>query len=325
VVHLVQVGFSLERTEQTRQTFLLILGAMLPVGLALAGGGGWLLARRSLKPVDVMTQAAQRISVFQLSERLEESGTGDELDRLARTLNETLERLNQSFNQIRQFSADASHELQTPLTVLKGEIEVALRSSRSADEYRITLQSALEEIDRMARLVEGLLFLARADAGVLKIDWQSVELGQLVGDVRRQLGKMTSERGVELRVELEGRVLVVGDPILLRQMVQNLVQNGLKYTPAGGSVTVSAGQVEDWAELRVSDTGKGLNPEDRQKIFQRFYRSAGARSESGGGAGLGLSIVRSVVQAHQGEIEVVSELGSGSTFTVRLPLIQDSN
>lgn len=324
VVHLVQVGFSLERTEQTRWTFLLILAAMLPVGLALAGGGGWLLERRSLKPVDVITQAARRISAFHLSERLEETGTGDELDRLARTLNETLGRLDQSFDQIRQFSADASHELQTPLTVLKGEIEVTLRSNRTVAEYRNTLQSALEEIDRMARLVEGLLFLARADSGVLRIDRQSVELGQLIEDVQRQLAKVALKQGLELRVELEGPVPIIGDPILLRQMVQNLVHNGLKFTPAGGTVTVWAGQAEDWAELRVSDTGEGLNPEDRGKIFQRFYRSAGARSESGAGAGLGLNIVRSIVQAHQGEIEVISNPGGGSIFTVRLPNQQGS-
>jgi signal transduction histidine kinase len=225
---------------------------------------------------------------------------------------------------MRQFSEDASHELQTPLTVLKGEIEVALRSNRTATEYKNTLQSALEEIDRMARLVEGLLLLARADAGVLRIDRQSVELGQLIEDVRSQLAKVALERGLELRVELEGPVFVIGDPILLRQMAQNLVHNGLKFTPAGGTVTVWSGQEEDWAELKISDTGEGLNPEDRSKIFQRFYRSAGARSESGAGAGLGLNIVQSIVQAHQGEIEVISNPGGGSIFTVRLPKQQIS-
>lgn len=319
VVNLVQVGMSLERTYQTRRHFILILAAMLPVGLALAGGGGWLLARRSLKPVHQMTQAAQRISAFRLSERLEESGTGDELDELAQTLNQTLERLDESFNQMRQFSADASHELQTPLTVLKGEIEVALRAPRSTEEYRNTLQSSLEEIDRLAKLVEGLLFLARADSGVLKIDQKNVNLTELIQLVQADLMKVAGEKGVELRCLPTEPVILLGDPILLRQLVQNVVLNGLKYTPDGGTVSVTAGWEGNWATMTVSDTGQGIAAEDQEKIFQRFYRSAKARSEGGGGAGLGLSIAKSIVNIHKGEIEIMSSPGSGTTFTVRLP------
>jgi len=320
VVNLVQAGMSLERTHRTGKRFLFILTGLLPLGLTLAGGGGWLLARRSLRPVYLMTQAAQRISAFHLSERLEESGTGDELDQLAKTLNESLERLDQSFIQMRQFSADASHELQTPLTVLKGEIEVALKSPRSGEEYRNTLRSALEEIDRLARLVEGLLFLARADSGVLKIDRQLVNLPELISIVRSELANISIERGVEVECASDQPVYVFGDPILLRQMVQNLVLNALKYTPESGRVTVSARQDVRWAILEVSDTGEGILEKDQEKIFQRFYRSTGARSERGGGAGLGLSIVQSIVVAHGGEVAVVSQLGQGSTFTVRLPL-----
>jgi heavy metal sensor kinase len=267
-----------------------------------------------------MTRAARRISAFHLSERLKESGTGDELDQLARTLNETLERLDAGFNQMRQFSADASHELQTPLTVLKGEIEVALRSHRDAGEYKATLESALEEIDRMAKLVEGLLFLARADSGVLKIDSQSIEIQDLVCDVQEELAKIAAEGGVKLNCENTKPVRIVGDPVLLRQLIQNLVHNGLKYTPEGGRVDVQTALVDGRATITVSDTGEGVEPEEKDKIFQRFYRSARAKSQSGGSAGLGLSIVESIVKAHQGQIEVISKKGSGTTFVVSLPI-----
>jgi len=322
IINLVQAGMSLERTHQTSRRFLLILIAMLPVGLALAGGGGWLLARRSLKPVHLITKAAQRISASHLSERLQESGTGDELDQLAQTLNESLERLDESFNQMRQFSADASHELQTPLTVLKGEIEVALRSPRDVEEYRKTLRSALEEIDRLARLVEGLLFLARSDSGVLRIDQKRVDLVDLIRAVRDELDDISKEQEVEIKCDFTESVFVQGDPILLRQLLHNLIHNGLKYTPKGGYVLVTASRKGELAILNVSDSGEGVAKEDQERIFQRFYRSTAARSERGGGAGLGLSIAQSIVTAHRGEISVISDAGTGSTFAVALPLLQ---
>ena len=320
IVNLVQTGMSLERTQKTGSRFLLILMAMVPVGLALAGGGGWLLARRSLRPVQTMTQAARRISAYHLSERLEETGTGDELDELAKTLNESLESLDESFNQMRQFSADASHELQTPLTVLKGEIEVVLRSPRSDEEYKQTLQSALEEIDRLADLVEGLLFLARADSGVLKIDQKQVDLSELILAVHGELNQLAATSEVSLNCDSSKTVNVVGDPILLRQLIQNLVQNSIKYTPAGGSVSVSSHQESEYSVLVVSDTGFGIPKEQQEKIFQRFCRSTEARSDHGGGAGLGLSIVKSIVDVHRGTIEVDSEPEQGSTFTIRLSI-----
>lgn len=319
LVNLVQAGMSLERAHQTGRHFLLILTILLPVGLLLAAGGGWMLARRSLNPVRVMTQTLRRITAFKLSERLDETGTGDELDQLARTLNETLERLDSSFDQMRQFSADASHELQTPLTILKGEIEVALRFPRDAEEYRNTLASSLEEINRLAKLVEGLLLLARADSGVLKIDRQQVDLGKLIEAVMKDFSGLAAEQDKVLNSEMNEPVSLFGDPILLRQLLQNLVQNGLKYTPEGGAVTVKAGYDHPWSTITVSDTGEGIPATDQEKIFKRFFRSAKARSEKGGGAGLGLSIVHSIVDAHKGKIEVTSRPGLGSTFIVKLP------
>ncbi len=320
VTNLIQIGMSLESMVKTRHRFLLIMAAVLPLGLLLAGGGGWLLAHRALKPVDRMTEAARRISAEHLSERLEETGARDELDRLAKTLNAMLGRLDSAFSQIRQFSADASHELQTPLTILKGELEVALRSPRSPDEYQRTLKSALEEIDRIALLVEGLLLLARADAGVLRMDRQQVDLAQLVEEIYGQTKVLADTRTLSLRLGPVEPLSTPGDRDRLRRLLLNLVDNGIKYTPAGGEVTLALRRDGAWASLQVSDTGIGLSHEQQEQVFQRFYRGAEALSHSERGAGLGLCIARSIAEAHGGRIQVESAPGQGSTFTVLLPL-----
>ena len=319
VANLIQVGMSTENMYKTRRRFLLVMTAVLPLGLLLAGGGGWLLARRALKPVDMMTQAAQRISGEHLSERLEETGSGDELDRLAKTLNDMLGRLDDTFHQMRQFSADASHELQTPLTILKGEIEVALRSPRGPQEYQRVLESGLEEIDRISRLVEGLLLLARADAGVLRLDLRPVELQELLLEIYEQMKVVADNRSVNLqRASLEA-VSIRGDREHLRRLLLNLVDNGIKYTPEGGSVTLSLQSAKEWATVRISDTGIGLSKDEQERIFTRFYRAVEARSQREGGAGLGLCIALSIAEAHGGKIQVESTPGQGSTFKVLLP------
>ena len=319
VVRIMQVGMSLEVSSNTRRRFLLTMAAVFPIGLLLAGGGGWLLARRALRPVDRMAETARRISAEHLAARLEDTGAKDELSRLAQTLNEMLERLDTSFRQIRQFSADASHELQTPLTILKGEIEVALRQPRSAEEYQAVLKSALEEIDRVTRLVEGLLLLARADAGVLRMDLRPVDLAQLVEDVYAQAKILADSRGVALFLGAMEPLSVQGDYDRLRRVLLNLVDNGIKYTPSGGRVTLSLRRDGDWVSFRVADSGIGLSPEDREKIFERFYRSAEARSRDEGGAGLGLCIARSIVEAHGGKIRVESSPGRAAPLPFFFP------
>jgi heavy metal sensor kinase len=319
VVNVVQVGMSLENMVKTRRRFLLIMAAVLPLGLLLAGGGGWLLARRAMNPVDRMSQAARRISGEHLAQRLQETGTGDELDRLAKTLNDMLGRLDEAFRQVRQFSADASHELQTPLTILKGEMEVALRSHRSPEEYQRVLKSGLEEIDRISHLVEGLLLLARADAGVLRMDKQPVALEALLEEVYEQMKVVAEDHSVSLRLGARVPVSIKGDREHLRRLLLNLVDNAIKYTPEGGGVTLSLEGDGEWASLGVSDTGAGLSKEDQERIFGRFCRAGVPHSQSQGGAGLGLCIAQSIAEAHGGCIEVESEPGRGSTFTVFLP------
>ena len=300
ITSLIQVGMSLESVSVTRRRFLLVMAAVLPLAVLLAGSGGWLLARRALRPVDRMTEAARRISAEHLDERVHTTGTGDELDRLAATLNDMLGRLDVTFRQIRQFSADASHELQTPLTILQGELEVALRAPRTPDEYRRVLTSALEESGRIARLVEGLLLLSRADAGVLRMDHQPVDLARLVAEVCEHSQVLAKARGVTLDLGPLTPVTIQGDHQHLRRLLLNLVDNGLKYTPAGGRVTLALHQDGAWAVLRVADTGIGLAPEEQERIFQRFYRAPAAVSRGEEGSGLGLCIARSIVEAHGG-------------------------
>jgi heavy metal sensor kinase len=326
LVNVLQVGMSLEGLHRAKQGFLLTIAGLLPLALVLAGGTGWLLARRALRPVDEMTQAARRIEVERLNERLAGAEADDELGRLARTLNEMLSRLEASFAQVRRFSADASHEMRTPLTVLRGELEVALRSAREPAEYERILKSALEEVARLSGLVEGLLLLSRADAGALKLDAAPVELDQLLEEVVRQGEVLGRDRDVAVRVQHIEPIIAPGDGPRLKELVLNLVDNAVKYTPAGGHVDLFLRQrpgvngQPPAAEIVVKDTGIGMPAEALPRIFDRFYRLDQARSRDAGGSGLGLCIAKSIAEAHGGRIEVQSEPGVGSTFTLLLPL-----
>lgn len=344
-----QVGMSLEGLYREQANFIWTLAALVPVALVLAGGGGWLLARRALRPVDRMTQAARRIGAEHLAQRLEGAEVDDELGRLARTLNEMLGRLEAGFAQVRRFTADASHELRTPLTVMKGEVEVALRSGRDAAEYRRVMASVLEEVERMGRLVEDLLLLSRADAGALRWGRERVELDRLTEEAAKQGEVLGRTRGVAVRIQHLEPLIAQGDEQRLKQLLLNLVDNAVKYTPEGGQVMLSlrqaAGRINpgavetppppadrqtpqppdrrptEWAEIAVQDTGVGIPAEAVPRIFERFYRADDSRSREVGGAGLGLCIARTIAEAHGGTIEVVSTPGAGSTFTLRLPLL----
>ena len=342
MVNVLQVGMSLEGLSMARQHFLWTLAALVPLALALAGTGGWLLARRALRPVDQMTTTARRIEAEHLGKRLDGAEVDDELGRLARTLNEMLARLEAAFAQVRRFSADASHELRTPLTVMKGEIEVALRSPRDPAEYQRVLESGLEEVESMTRLVDDLLLLSRADAGALQWEAGPVELDRLVEEVAKE-GEILG-RGKQVRVKILGMepLIVQGDGQRLKQLLRNLVDNGVKYTPPGGQVTLTLRAVRHngseqnskfeirnsklsetigpWVEIAIQDAGIGIPPEALPRIFERFYRVDPARSREAGGAGLGLCIARTIAEAHGGRIEVQSIPGAGSTFTIVLPL-----
>jgi heavy metal sensor kinase len=318
VVDLVQVAMPLRRTRQTLIRYLETLGVLVPLGVVLSAGGGWLLARRALRPVDRMSQSALRISAEDLSRRLERRGTQDEIDRLADTLNAMLARLQAAFGGMQRFAADAAHELRTPLTALRGGIEVALRAERSSDEYRRVLASSLEEVDQLIRLAEDLLLLSRSTAG-LPATRQPVDLEPLSLEALELGVRLAKGKGVTVNMGATAPTVVQGDPGALRRALLNLVDNAVKYTPAGGKVEISLQRTSAGAALVVEDTGIGIDPAAAARIFEPFVRLDAGRSRDTGGSGLGLAIARSIVRAHGGTLEVEARPGGGSRFTIRLP------
>ena len=321
LVSIVQVGTSLRPVEEMLHRLVLILLVSAPLALAVALGGGWFLADRALRPVEAITQAAQRIAAGDLTQRLAVSSSSDEIGRLAATFNDMIARLEASFRQVRQFSADASHELRTPLTVIKGETELALRRPRPAEDYRLVLESTLEEIDRMTRIVDELLFLSRADLGEVAIESLPVRLDALVEDIQRQAAVLGQEHGVQVTVGTVEPAVVLGDELRLRELLLNLVDNAVKYSRPGGKVEIALVREGATARLSVTDQGIGMAPEEQGRIFDRFYRTDAARAHFKKGTGLGLSICKWIAEAHHGRIEVQSQVGEGSRFTVVLPVV----
>ncbi|MCP9465763.1 MAG: heavy metal sensor histidine kinase [Nitrospira sp.] len=324
LLYIVQVGTSMESVENTLEYFLIVLLVAVPVALAVSLGAGWFLAGRALRPVDAITLAAQRIAAGDLSQRLTIPSTKDEIGRLAETFNDMIGRLDASFRQIRQFTSDASHELRTPLTVMKGETELVLRKPRSADDYRSVLESNLEEIDRMTDIVDELLFLSRADMGEVKMECKPVALESLVEDIQRQATLLGQDRQIEVILGTVMPAVVQGDELRLRELLLNLVENAVKYSHPNGKVEISLVNDGHHAVLSVSDQGIGIPTEDLPKIFHRFYRSDNARTHTKKGTGLGLAICAWIAESHKGRIQVQSHVGRGSTFTVTLPLAQES-
>ena len=319
LVNIVQVGASLRPVEEMLQRLVLLLLVSLPAALAVALGGGWFLAGGALRPVEAITLAARRIAAGDLTQRLMVSHAQDEIGRLSATFNDMIARLDASFRQVRQFSADASHELRTPLTVMKGETELALRRTRPAEDYKLVLESNLEEIDRMARIVDELLFLSRADLGEVRIESQSIRLDALVEDVQRQAAVLGQERGVRVMTGSVEPVTIQGDELRLRELLLNLVDNAVKYSRPGGKVELALVRDGAMVRLSVADQGIGITAEAQGRIFDRFYRTDDARAHAHKGTGLGLAICKWIVEAHHGRIEVQSKVGEGSRFTVILP------
>jgi heavy metal sensor kinase len=319
LTQLVQVGIDLHRTERTLGRYLQTLLVLIPVGLALAAAGGAIIARVALAPVDTMTRTARRITAEDLARRLRRGGTGDELDRLAETLNAMLARLESAFAETRRFAADAAHELRSPLTALKGGLEVALRAERTTEEYRQALGSALEDVERLITLAEDLLLLSRSTAGPEGAAGQ-VELEPLVLDVLEVGMRLAKGRGVTVRAGGITAATVRGDANGLRRALVNLVDNAVKYTPAGGRVEVSLRREGEQAALVVEDTGPGIDPRDAERIFQPFVRLDAARARDTGGAGLGLPIARAVAVAHGGTLAVEPGAAGGCRFVLRLPI-----
>jgi heavy metal sensor kinase len=307
------------RVEQELGEVLVVLVLGLPPIVALAGVGGYVLARRALAPIDHLGAEARRITAERLHERLSVPNERDEIGRLAAVINDTLARLELSFEQLRRFTADASHELRTPLSVIRGIGEMNLRETRTAAEYKDAMGSMLEEVDRLTRLVDSLLQLSRGDAGTVRLSREAVDLGQLARDVVASLGILAEERQQRLTVDAADHVRVLADRLVLRDAITNVIDNAIKYSPNGSTIDVRVHREGDRGAVSVTDQGPGIPVEHRERIFDRFYRIDEGRSRELGGTGLGLAIARWAVETHGGHISVDST-DRGSVFRVVIPL-----
>jgi heavy metal sensor kinase len=291
----------------------------LPLVLALAGVGGWLLATRTLRPLASMAEQAHRITGSNLDTRIQVDDAVEELALLVTSFNELLSRLDQAFDTMRRFVADASHELRTPVSVIRGEADVALSKERGEDEYRESLGIVLDESRRLSRLVDDLLNLARADAGHVRLQTHDFYVNELVAECCRSVQGLASARQLTLECRTEGDLQFTGDEQLLRRLLINLLDNAIRYTPAGGTVTAAIESRPEAVRISVADTGIGIQADDQAHIFERFYRTGEARSRRDGGFGLGLAIVKWIAESHQGTVACNSKYGCGSLFTVMLP------
>jgi heavy metal sensor kinase len=315
----IQVARSLEAVEAEMVELLTALLIAGPLALLLTVAGGYFLARRALSPVDRMTVAANEIDVKKLDRRLDVANPTDELGRLGQTLNHMLDRLERSFDEMQRFTADASHELRTPLAVIRSEAEVALGKRLSEAEQHELLGSILEECQRLTCVTDQLLTLCREDAGISQQAREPVDLSQLVRGVTDTMRPLAESKGQQLSAALNGPVVVQGDPVRLRHVIYNLVDNAIKYTPAQGSVSVSVSARDRAARVIVDDTGIGIPEEHLPRVFDRFYRVDKSRNRADGGAGLGLSIVHSIVSAHGGTVAISRRPESGTRCTVEIP------
>jgi two-component system heavy metal sensor histidine kinase CusS len=314
------VATPLESMELTLRRLREVLLWATPAVLLVASMGGYWISRRALKPVDEITRAARTIGIQNLSLRLEVPASVDELARLSETWNGMLDRLEGAVKRLSQFTADASHELRTPMALIRATAELTLRRERSPETYREALAHILDETDRTTRLIEDLLLLARADAGLPALSLDRLELTPLVRDVCEQGQILAQERQLEISTEApEQPVYVDANHPALRRLLLLLVDNAMKYTPAGGHITVSVAL--DWSgpTVTVSDTGIGIPDSALPHIFERFYRVDESRNREVGGAGLGLSIAQWIAERHHARLEAESVVGRGSAFRVRFP------
>jgi heavy metal sensor kinase len=316
---IIQVGRSEVLTQAQLRDLALILVLSLPVAVAVAGLGGYALARRALAPIERMTERARTITAARLSDRLPVHNPDDEMGRLARVFNETLARLEDSFEQMRRFTADVSHELRTPLTSIRSVGEVGLRGHRDEAAYRRIIGSMLEESDRLASLVDRLLTLSRAETRQAQLASEPVDLRELAADVIGHLGVLAEEKRQSLAIEGRDAPRALGDREVLREALINLVDNAIKFTPAAGEIRIRVSETADEALCDVIDSGPGIPADARPRIFDRFYRADGTEA---GGTGLGLSIAKGAVEATGGRL-TLEETGphgsSGSTFRIAMP------
>lgn len=318
VTSIVQVGTSLEDYDETMRRLLIIMIISIPSSICLTLIVGYIMAKKALKPVDQIRKTAVKISSRNLDERIQIGPRRDELTRLGKTFNDMIERLQNAFQRVNQFSSDVSHELKTPLTILKGETEVALRKDRDREDYKKLLSSHLEEIDRMTKIVDDLMLLSKADAKDVRLNLEEVQLKDLIVDICMDMQYLAAKKGIDLQMlEIED-TKINGDELKLRRMLMNIVENGIKYTPSGGKVEVASFAKNGSVFIEIKDSGHGIPEDEIHFVFDRFYRGDKSRKRESG-SGLGLSISKWIAEAHQGTIEVESVLNQGALFRIQLP------
>ncbi|MEW6510198.1 MAG: ATP-binding protein [Bacteroidota bacterium] len=315
---LIRLGVSEEGHFSNVNRFVRLILIGIPVALLLVSVSAYWMARGALRPIDVMASAARRMGTSDLSERIPVRNPDDELGRLASAFNELLARIQKSYDQLKRFTSDASHQLRTPLTAMRSVGEVGLQVGRSAEEYREVVGSMLEESTRLTKLVDSLLFLTRADAGKHRLNVDRLDLLEYVRETTDLLGVLADDKHQQMRVDGKPGIMIRADRSLLCQALLNLVDNAIKFTPEGGSIAIRVGvNGAQQAFVDVVDSGPGISPEHLESIFERFFRADKSNSP---GAGLGLAVARWAVEAHGGTITVESNQGSGSAFHVVLPL-----
>lgn len=315
-----QCGTSIQEVRSTLHRLALIILILIPGAVAAAGLIGWSLVKRSFQPVDSIIREARQITAAYLSKRLPRTKAGDELDRLAETLNEMMDRIETSTRAMQDFSSDISHELKTPLAIIRGEIDLAFRRSRSTEALTETLRVIEGEVNELIRLVDDLILLVRNDAKQLKFDMKRISLNTVLD----QLAGRFRERAAEKKIHFEfyappEEVEIEGDTVYLKRLFSNLLDNAIKFTPALGKIRMDLKAEAGRAWVRIQDTGIGIEKEFQAKVFARFYRTDQARSQEG--AGLGLNIARSITEQHQGLISLDSEPGKGTLVAVSFPLL----
>lgn len=315
-----QIGVPTDEFSEMLDTFTWTALLASPLLLVVASAGGYWMSRRALAPVERIARTAREIEAHSLSERMPVRGTGDELDLLSETLNATFARLEESFRRMAQFTADASHELRTPIAIIRTTAEVIRRKSRSEKEYQEAVDRILAESVRTTGLIEDLMLLARADAKAEEPPFEPVAFDQLARAVCEEIGVLAQTAGVTLGTGKLAPCTVSGDAGALRRLLLILLENGIKYSKSGGEINVELDVRATSAIIKVRDTGIGIAPEDLPHIFERFYRASKDRSRKIDGVGLGLSIAQSIVRLHGGEIGIESELGAGTTVRVMLAL-----
>ena len=320
VAAVVLIGHNTSEIQEFFKLLYLIGGALGFISIILSAWAGYMMAKRALKPIENIKKTAKAVAHGDLSQRLPPRAKESEIQALVTHLNHMFESLEASFKSQKRFTADASHELRMPLTILKGEIEVALRQPRSAEEYHSLLKQHLDIVGRMQRIVDDLLTLARADAGMLELEQKPIDISLLLQEVGQQHLILFAEKKLVLEMDIQDDLEIMGDQAQLERVIFNLLSNAYKYAPEGSTVWLSAHALDDQLLITVSDEGMGIAKEHQERLFHRFYRVDDARARKQGSAGLGLAICKHIIDAHRGQIWVESEEGKGASFHIQLPL-----